>query len=110
VDALKIVVDDPSVDAVMLILAPDEASDMEEVVRGLAEYAPKAPKPIFTTLFGEALMQPLRQIMDEAGTPAFRNPETAFFGFNTINAYHYNQQLLQQVRIPVLVDTEADKE
>lgn len=110
VDALKIVVDDPSVDAVMLILAPDEASDLEEVVRGLAEYAPKAPKPIFTTLFGEEIMRPLRQLMDEAGTPAFRNPETAFFGFNTINAYHYNQQLLQQVRIPVLVDTVADEE
>lgn len=110
VEALKIVVDDPAIDAVMLILAPDEASDMEEVVKGLAEYAPKAPKPIFTTLFGEAIMHPLRQVMDEAGTPAFRNPETAFFGFNTINAYHYNQQLLQQVRIPLLVNTEPDEE
>ena len=110
VAALKILVDDPAIDAVMLILAPDEASDMEEIVRGLAEYAPKAPKPIFTTLFGEEIMHPLRQIMDEAGTPAFRNPETAFFGFNTINAYHYNQQLLQQVRIPLLVNTEPDKE
>ena len=55
-------------------------------------------------------MHPLRQVMDEAGTPAFRNPETAFFGFNTINAYHYNQQLLQQVRIPLLIDTVADEE
>lgn len=110
VDALKIIVDEPAIDAVMLILAPDEASDMEEVIRGLAEYAPKAPKPIFTTLFGEAIMYPLRQIMDEAGTPAFRNPETAFFGFNTINAYHYNQQLLQQVRIPLLVNTQPDKD
>ncbi len=110
VDALKIVIDDPAVDAVMLILAPDEASDMEEVVRGLAEYAPKAPKPIFTTLFGEEIMQPLRQVMDEAGTPAFRNPETAFFGFNTINAYHYNQQLLQQIRIPLLIDTVVDED
>ncbi|MDO5666985.1 MAG: GNAT family N-acetyltransferase [Alcaligenaceae bacterium] len=110
VEALKIIVDDPAVDAVMLILAPDEASDIEEVVRGLAEYAPKAPKPIFTTLFGEEIMHPLRQVMDEAGTPAFRNPETAFFGFNTINAYHYNQQLLQQVRIPLLVNTVPDEE
>ena len=110
VQALKIIVDDPGVDAVMLILAPDEASDMEEVVRGLAEYAPKASKPIFTTLFGEEIMRPLRQLMDEAGTPAFRNPETAFFGFNTINAYHYNQQLLQQVRIPLLVDTVPEEE
>lgn len=110
VAALKIIVDDPAVDAVMLILAPDESSDMEEVVKGLAEYAPKAPKPIFTTLFGEAIMHPLRQVMDDAGTPAFRNPETAFFGFSTINAYHYNQQLLQQVRIPLLLDTVPDEE
>lgn len=110
VEALKTIVADPGIDAVMLILAPDEASDMKEVVRGLAEYSPKAPKPIFTTLFGEEIMRPLRQVMDEAGTPAFRNPETAFFGFNTISAYHYNQQLLQQVRIPLLFDTEPDKE
>lgn len=110
VEALKIIVDDPAVDAVMLILAPDEASDMMEVVKGLAAYAPKAPKPIFTTLFGEEIMHPLRQLMDEAGTPAFRNPETAFYGFNTINAYHYNQQLLQQLRIPLLIETEPDEE
>ena len=45
-------------------------------------------------------MRPLRRRLDEAGTPAFRTPESAAHAFGVLASYHYNQQLLQQMQPP----------
>jgi acetyltransferase len=49
---------------------------------------------------GDAGMRPLRRRLDEAGTPAFRTPESAAHAFGVLASYHYNQQLLQQMQPP----------
>lgn len=98
IDGLRCLVADSQVDAVMVILAPDEFCDMPQVVTALAAFAPGAQKPIVTCLLGEAKMRPLRRLLDEAGMPAFRTPETALSAVLSLTSYHYNQQLLQQTR------------
>ena len=100
IDSLKVLVDDAGVDAVMVMLAPDELVDMQKLVEQLAAYARKALKPIVTSILGEATMRPFRRLLNRAGMPAFRTPETALGAMMSLCDYFYNQQLLHQLRIP----------
>lgn len=107
---LEILQADANVDAIMPLLSPDVSTDMPEVVQSLIDFNPKAKKPILTTLLGEATMKPLRRALDQSGTPSFRTPETALKGMQALISYHYNQQLLQQVRIPFFITQTPDTE
>lgn len=89
---------DAGVDGVLALLAPDPLTDMHAVAEHLAKIAPKARKPVITCLMGDAAMRPLRRMLDDAGTPAFRTPETAMDAFGVLVSYNYNQQLLQQTQ------------
>lgn len=89
---------DAGVDGVLALLAPDPLTDMHAVAEHLAQIAPKARKPVITCLMGDAAMRPLRRMLDDAGTPAFRTPETAMDAFGVLVSYNYNQQLLQQTQ------------
>ncbi len=110
VESLKILQDDNNVDALMVVLAPDDATDMEKVVDHLVQFVPRAKKPILNTLLGEYSMKPLRRVIDQSGSPAFRTPETAISGMGALISYHYNQQLLQQTRIPFFDTATPDKQ
>lgn len=110
VEGLKILQDDNNVDALMVVLAPDDATDMEKVVNHLVQFVPRAKKPILNTLLGEHSMKPLRRVIDQSGSPAFRTPETAISGMGALISYYYNQQLLQQTRIPFFDTATPDKQ
>jgi acetyltransferase len=99
-DIVTILVDDPAVDGVLVLLAPDALSDIPGVAKQLASTAPEARKPIITCFMGDASMRPLRHLLDNAGTPAFRTPESAANAFGILAAYHYNQTLSQQILPP----------
>ncbi|MGB6105894.1 MAG: GNAT family N-acetyltransferase [Pusillimonas sp.] len=97
---IDILVDDPGVDGVLALLCPDPLSDLPGVARQLAAIAPNARKPIITCFLGDASMRPLRHMLDDVGTPAFRTPESAANAFGILGAYHYNQTLSQQTLPP----------
>lgn len=107
---LEIIQSDMSVDAVMPLLSPDVATDMPALAQSLIDFGPKAKKPILSTLLGELTMKPLRRLLDQAGSPSFRTPETALKGMHALISYHYNQQLLQQVSIPLFMTRTPDTE
>ncbi|MVW73358.1 MULTISPECIES: GNAT family N-acetyltransferase [unclassified Bordetella] len=93
-------IDDNGVDGVLVVLAPDALSDMRAVAGQLAQYAPKARKPVVSCFMGDAGMRPLRRMLDDAGTPAFRTPESAADAFGVLATHYYNQQLLLQTLPP----------
>lgn len=97
---LSILADDPGVDGVLVLLAPDPLSDLPAVVKKLAEMALGARKPIVSCLMGDATMRPLRYLLDSVGTPAFRTPESAANAFGILGSYHYNQSLSLQTLPP----------
>lgn len=97
---LEHVLDDPGVDGVLVLLAPDALADMPAVARELAQIAPTARKPVVTCFMGDAGMRPLRRMLDDAGTSAFRTPESAADAFGVLASHHYNQQLLLQTQPP----------
>lgn len=89
---------DAGVDGVLVVLAPDARADLAAVADALADVAPKARKPVITCFMGDAGMRSLRRRLDDAGTPAFRTPESAADGFGMLAMHHYNQQLLLQAQ------------
>jgi acetyltransferase len=97
-EVLQQLVQDPGVDGVLVMLAPDARSDFNQVSAALAQFAPKAAKPVISCLMGDAGMRPIRRRLDDAGTSAFRTPESAANAFGILAAYHYNQQLLLQIQ------------
>ncbi|OWT75581.1 MULTISPECIES: GNAT family N-acetyltransferase [unclassified Achromobacter] len=96
--ALGILNDDPQVDGVLVLLAPDALADMRAVAERLAQVAPRARKPIVSCFMGDAGMRPLRRMLDDAGTSAFRTPESAADAFGVLSTHFYNQQLLLQTQ------------
>ncbi|MYZ42751.1 bifunctional acetate--CoA ligase family protein/GNAT family N-acetyltransferase [Schauerella aestuarii] len=101
---VDIVLDDTGVDGLLVLLAPDALADLPAVAAQLAVLAPRARKPVVTCFMGDAGMRPLRRILDDAGTPAFRTPESAADALGVLSAHYYNQQLLLQTQPP---DTRA---
>ncbi len=97
---LDSLLEDSAVDGVLVLLTPDARADLSAVTTELAQIAPHARKPVITCFMGDAGMRPLRRRLDEAGTPAFRTPESAAHAFGVLASYHYNQQLLQQMQPP----------
>jgi len=91
---------DSGVDGVLVLLAPDALADMPAVASQLAQIAPKARKPVVSCFMGDAGMRPLRRMLDDAGTSAFRTPESAADAFGVLATHHYNQQLLLQTQPP----------
>jgi acetyltransferase len=94
---LGLLLEDPGVDGVLVLLAPDALADMASVARQLAQIAPSARKPVVSCFMGDAGMRPLRRMLDDAGTPAFRTPESAADALGVLSSHFYNQQLLLQV-------------
>lgn len=97
---IRILVADAGVDGVLVLLAPDPLSDLQGVAQQLADISPDSRKPIITCFMGDASMRALRHILDSAGTPAFRTPESAANAFGILASYHYNQTLSQQTLPP----------
>lgn len=91
---------DRGVDGVLVLLAPDPLADMPAVARQLAQVASSTRKPVITCFMGDATMRPLRHLLDDVGTPAFRTPESAANAFGVLASYHYNQTLSLQMLPP----------
>jgi acetyltransferase len=100
--------DDPGVDGVLVLLAPDPLADLAAVTQELVQLAPRARKPLIPCLMGDAGMRVLRRLLDEVGTPAFRTPESAVEAFGLLAAHYYNQQLLQQTPAPLPAEGRPD--
>ena len=99
-EVLDCLVRDDNVDGVLVLLAPDARADLSAVATELAQMAPRARKPVITCFMGDADMRPLRRMLDDAGTSAFRTPESAVDAFGVLSSYHYNQQMLLQMQPP----------
>jgi acetyltransferase len=97
-EIMQLLMDDDGVDGVLAMLAPDPRSDFNQVSAALAKFAPGALKPVITCFLGDAGMRPIRRRLDDAGTPAFRTPESAANAFGILASYNYNQQLLLQIQ------------
>ncbi len=98
-EALRILLDDPGIDAILVLHAPTAMADPTEVARSILAAAAdrREDADILTSWMGGATVEPARQLFAEAGVPTYPTPEQAVRGFMHIVAYSRNQRQLLEM-------------
>jgi acetyltransferase len=99
-DAILAVTQDPNVDSTLVMLSPQAMTDPMGVAKAIIEVADKLNRSIICCWMGEEQVRAARKLLEEAGIPAFRMPETAIELFHHISKYYRNQKLLLQTPEP----------
>ena len=87
---------DEGVDAILVILSPLAMARPTVVAQGIAAMAASQRVPLCCCFMGGELIVEARKILEEAGVPIFRTPETVIELFHNISQYYDNQKLLLQ--------------
>jgi acetyltransferase len=95
--ALEVLLNDPQVDAVLVVHSPTAGVDSREVAHAIAPLARNASRPILACWLGGTSVLEARAIAAEARMPTFRTPEDGVAGFLQLVNYRRNQQLLMEV-------------
>lgn len=72
---LRIVCDDPNVDGALVLITPQQMTDVEATARCIAEVADSTPKPVLSSLLGGASMEQGSRWLISNGVPTFPFPE-----------------------------------
>lgn len=99
--AVKALLADPHVDAVLAMLAPNLATDAAACAAAVVLARDGAPKPVLASWLGDKRIQTSRETLARGGIPDFAAPERAIEAFSYLAAYGRNQELLQQVPEPI---------
>jgi acetyltransferase len=96
VAALRAVLDDPGVDAVLFMHSPTAIVPSAEIARACAPLLKDARCSVFACWLGGAAVREADAIFHEAGIPTYATPEDAVRGFLQMVTYRRNQELLMQ--------------
>jgi acetyltransferase len=108
--ALRILIDDPGADAVLVIHAPTAIASGEEAaaaVAGVAQERRRGPH-VLTSWVGRQAAEPARRILREAGIPSYDTPDDAVAAFVHLVDYRRNQDALMEIPPSLPVDFEPD--
>jgi acetyltransferase len=106
--ALSACLEDPGVDAVIVVLSPQALTAAEDVARAVVSEAKNSAKPVLTCWMGEPSVASSRELFRSAKLPTFRTPEAAVDAFAAISTYGRNQLQLQQVPEPLTRQASPD--
>ncbi len=95
--ALLALLDDPGIDAVLIVHAPTAIVASEAVAEALAEVATTATKPVLGCWLGGASARRAAGIFHRARLPALNSPEDAVAAFLRMHAYRRNQAALMEL-------------
>lgn len=88
--ALAIASQDPNSDGLLVILAPQGMTDPSQVAQGLKAHAHLPGKPLLASWMGGTSIEAGEDILNTAGIPTFRYPDTAARAFTHMWRYSYN--------------------
>jgi len=103
--AVKACLDDPGIDAVLVVLTPQAQTAPLDVATRLVKFRAKSRKPILACWMGDVSVQSSREVFKQNNMPSYRTPEAAVRAFAAMSAYHDNQQQLLQVPDPVTMES-----
>ena len=92
VQALKVLLDDPNYDAILVMLVPVAIIDNAEVARAITEAINESHKPVLTCWMGEDAVQDSREIFEKNNIPQYETPESAISAFLQAVEYNKNQK------------------
>jgi len=105
--AVQIAAADPNSDGMLVILTPQAMTDAIGTADALRPYAKIPGKPLLACWMGGKEVEPGEDILNAAGIPTFKYPDTAARAFQYMYRYSYNLRGLYET--PALVaDQSAD--
>jgi len=108
--ATQIMLDDPGVDAVLVIITPQAMTNPTAAAKALGKMAVSAQKPILAAWIGGLAMKEGIRILVDAGVPAYRTPEQAIRAFMTLVAYARNLGTLYETPKDMPVEFVVDRD
>jgi len=106
--AVAACLDDPNVDGVLAMLAPQAMTAPLAAAEAVLGARADDDKPLVACWMGQTQVAPARALLSARGVPEFPSPETAVEAFSHLVAYHRNQQLLRQVPGPLAPHSAPD--
>jgi acetyltransferase len=94
--AIRILIKDENVDAVLAMHVPTAAVSSLDVTHGVIQAAKKTKRNILTSWLGIEDAESARTKFAEAGIPTYFTPERAIRGFLNMVQYRRNQELLME--------------
>lgn len=104
VSALRLLLDDPNVDAILVMNAPSAIAPPLAAARGIVDLVRQADLPILTCWLGGEDAGHARRLFAEQGIPSYDTPENAVRAFMHMVRYRRNQQILTEVPPSVPTD------
>ena len=105
---LEIISKDPGVDGILVTLSPQGMTNASEVAERLKPFAKIAGKPVLASWMGGDSVAHGRDILNDAGIPAFPFPDTAARAFTYMWQYSSNLRALYET--PELVGDSANRD
>ncbi len=95
-DALKILLADPEVDAVLVMYVPTAIASSEDTARAVIEVARDTGRTVLTSWLGRDAAAPARALFAEAGIATYDTPDQAVRAFLQLVDYRRNRELLME--------------
>jgi acetyltransferase len=107
--AAQIVLQDPGVDALLVIISPQAMTNPTAVAREVCAQAGATPKPVLAAWLGGAAMREGTNLLNDAGIPTYRTPEQAITAFMTLVSYARNLEILYETPKDIPIDRPVDR-
>lgn len=101
--ALRVAIDDPASEGLLVILAPQGMTNPAEVAKRLAPHAKDHNKPLLASWMGGKDVAEGEAILGAAGIPTFSYPDTAARAFDYM--WSYSEHLHALYETPAIADT-----
>ncbi|HEV2196042.1 MAG TPA: bifunctional acetate--CoA ligase family protein/GNAT family N-acetyltransferase [Candidatus Acidoferrum sp.] len=101
--ALRIAIEDPASDGLLVILAPQGMTSPAEVAKRVAPYAKEHNKPLLASWMGGKDVAKGEAALSAAGVPTFPYPDTAARAFDYM--WSYSEHLRGLYETPAIADT-----
>jgi len=108
--ALDVVLNDPDVDAVLVILTPQAMTDSTGTARAVGEMARKHRKPVLAAWMGGHTVAEGMQVLNDFGIPSYTTPEKAVRAFMHLVSYARNLTLLHETPRDIPVSFSFDRQ
>lgn len=109
VNSLRILLDDPGYDAILVMLVPSAVIDNREVAKAVTDEIQKTDKAVLTCWMGKDAVKEARKIFEDAGIPSYETPDFAIRSFMHIVEYNRNKRCLMETPQSMAGDFAPDR-
>ena len=107
--AMSLCLEDPGVDAILMVYTPQGPADPVELAKATAQLAEKAGKPILATWMGGKKLEDAKDVLIHNNIPTYATPEEAVKTYMYMYKYGRNLELLYETPEELPIDQSPPK-